>query len=196
MKTKRHGSNMNQIPSPTLPGKSADFAHVRDWIFDLDNTLYHADNGVFAQIDGRMTSFVAQLLSLDRDSARQIQKQLYRDHGTTLAGLIAVHHIDPEPYLAFVHDLDLSELHPDPAMSQALARLQGRRFVFTNGCRNHAARILERLEMGHLFDQIWKHRSRHFLPIPDRPPYEAVVTEAGINPAQSAVFDESARNLV
>ena len=74
---------------------------MRDWIFDLDNTLYHADNGVFAQIDGRMTSFVAELLSLDRDSARAVQKQLYRDHGTTLAGLIAVHRIDPEPYLTF-----------------------------------------------------------------------------------------------
>ena len=196
MKTKRHGSNMSQIPSPTLPGKSADFAHVRDWIFDLDNTLYHADNGVFAQIDGRMTSFVAELLLLDRDNARVVQKQLYRDHGTTLAGLIAVHHIDPEPYLAFVHDLDLSELHPDPAMNAALARLQGRRFVFTNGCRNHAARILERLGMGHLFDQIWDIRTIGFIPKPGRPAYEAVVTEAGLAPAQTAMFDDIARNLV
>jgi putative hydrolase of the HAD superfamily len=133
--------------SQTFPSgapAAAKFAHVRDWIFDLDNTLYRADNGIFAQIDGRMTSFVAEFLALDRDAARQVQKQLYRDHGTTLAGLIAVHGIDPEPYLAFVHDLDLSALQPDPAMIEALARLQGRRFVFTNGCRNHAARILER----------------------------------------------------
>ena len=196
MKTKRHGSNMSQIPSPALPGKSADFAHVRDWIFDLDNTLYHADNGVFAQIDGRMTSFVAQLLSLDRDSARAVQKQLYRDHGTTLAGLIAVHRIDPEPYLTFVHDLDLSDLHPDPAMNKALARLQGRRFIFTNGCRNHAARILERLGMGHLFDQIWDIRTIGFIPKPSRPAYEAVVAEAGLDPARTAMFDDIARNLV
>ena len=196
MKTKRHGSNMSQIPSPTLPGKSADIAHVRDWIFDLDNTLYHADNGVFAQIDGRMTSFVAQLLSLDRDSARAVQKQLYRDHGTTLAGLIAVHRIDPEPYLTFVHDLDLSDLHPDPAMNEALARLEGRRFIFTNGCRNHAARILERLGMGDLFDQIWDIRTIGFIPKPGRPAYEAVVTQPRLAPAQSAMFDDIARNLV
>src|ERR1700740_2954977 len=116
-RTWSHGSDMNKMPPTSAP----DFAHVRDWIFDLDNTLYHADNGVFAQIDGRMTSFVAELLSLDRDSARAGQKQLYRDHGTTLAGLIAVHHIDPEPYLAFVHDLNLSDLHPNPAMNDALA---------------------------------------------------------------------------
>src|SRR5665213_1840953 len=136
---------MNQIPSPTLPGKSADFSHVRDWIFDLDNTLYRADNGIFAQIDANMTRFVARLLGMERDAARSVQKQLYRDHGTTLAGLVAVHRIDPEPYLDFVHDIDLSGLAPDPALRHALMRLPGRRFVFTNGCRNHAVRMLERL---------------------------------------------------
>jgi putative hydrolase of the HAD superfamily len=191
--------NMTQTsPSgaPIAPEFAPDFTHVRDWIFDLDNTLYHADNGIFAQIDGRMTSFVAGLLSLERDAARQVQKQLYRDHGTTLAGLIAVHHIDPEPYLAFVHDLDLSELHPDPALADALTRLQGRRFVFTNGCRNHAARILERLDMSHLFEAIWDIRTIGFVPKPGRPAYEAVVAEAGLDPAKAAMFDDIARNLV
>jgi putative hydrolase of the HAD superfamily len=187
---------MSQIsPSPD-PLARPDFTHVRDWIFDLDNTLYHADNGVFAQIDGRMTSFVAELLSLDRDSARAVQKQLYRDHGTTLAGLVAVHGIDPEPYLAFVHDLDLSELMPDPALGVALERLSGRRFVFTNGCRNHAARILERLGLGHLFHQIWDIRTIGFVPKPGREAYDAVVTAAGLDPGRTAMFDDIARNLV
>jgi putative hydrolase of the HAD superfamily len=187
---------MSRFSPSAVPAKASDFAHVREWIFDLDNTLYHADNGVFAQIDARMTAFVADLLSLDRDSARAVQKQLYRDHGTTLAGLIAVHRIDPEPYLAFVHDLDLSDLHPDPLMGEALARLTGRRFVFTNGCRNHAARILERLGMRHLFDQIWDIRTIGFIPKPGRQAYDAVVAEAGIDPARTAMFDDIARNLV
>lgn len=183
---------MNQISPSPEPG----FAHVRDWIFDLDNTLYRVDSGVFAQIDQRMTSFVAELLALDRDSARAVQKQLYRDHGTTLAGLINVYGIDPEPYLAFVHDLDLSGLMPDPALGQALERLEGRRFVFTNGCRNHAGRILERLGLEHLFDQVWDIRTIGFVPKPGRGAYDAVVAEAGLDPAASAMFDDIARNLV
>src|SRR6185312_15103691 len=131
----------------TAPDLTPDFSHVRDWIFDLDNTLYRADNGIFAQIDANMTRYVAKLLGMERDGARAVQKQLYRDHGTTLAGLIAVHKIDPEPYLDFVHDIDLTALLPDPALRLALTRLPGRRFVFTNGCRNHARRILERLAL-------------------------------------------------
>ena len=177
-------------------GTDADFRHVRDWIFDLDNTLYSADNGIFAQIDRRMTDFVAGLLGLERDAARCLQKQLYRDHGTTLAGLIAVHKIDPEPYLAFVHDIDLSQLVPDPVLATALARLPGRRFVFTNGCRNHATRILERLELAHLFDQVWDIRTIGFIPKPAQAAYDAAMAAGAIVPAQAAMFDDIARNLV
>ena len=172
------------------------FRHVQDWIFDLDNTLYRADNGIFAQIDGRMTAFVAQLLGMERDAARQIQKQLYRDHGTTLAGLIAMHKIDPEPYLDFVHDIDLSELQPDPALIAALTRLPGRRFVFTKGCRHHAMRILERLELADMFEQVWDIRTIGFVPKPAQAAYDAVVTAGSVTPARAAMFDDIARNLV
>jgi putative hydrolase of the HAD superfamily len=200
IETRGHASRMSE-PSPyNLSGAGAgderQFGHVRDWIFDLDNTLYRADNGIFAQIDGRMTQFVAGLLGMERDAARQVQKQLYRDHGTTLAGLIAVHKIDPEPYLAFVHDIDLSDLHPDPAMARALARLPGRRFVFTNGCRNHALRILERLELVHMFDQVWDIRTIGFVPKPAQAAYDAVVRAGGVSPGAAAMFDDIARNLV
>jgi putative hydrolase of the HAD superfamily len=187
-------SEASSVPQ-TAPARP-DFSHVRDWIFDLDNTLYRADNGIFAQIDARMTQFVARLLGLEKTEARLIQKQLYRDHGTTLAGLIAVHKIDPEPYLDFVHDIDLSQLHPDPALSFALMRLPGRRFVFTNGCRNHALRILERLNLADNFDQVWDIRTIGFVPKPDPAAYQAVVGHAGIAPKKAAMFEDIARNLV
>ncbi|HEY4274788.1 MAG TPA: pyrimidine 5'-nucleotidase [Rhizomicrobium sp.] len=177
-------------------GTAPDFTHVRDWIFDLDNTLYRADNGIFAQIDANMTRYVARLLGLERDAARAVQKQLYRDHGTTLAGLIAVHKIDPEPYLDFVHDIDLTGLLPEPGLRQALARLPGRRFVFTNGCRNHAQRILERLELDDMFEQVWDIRTIGFVPKPDPIAYGHAVAAGNIAPAKAAMFEDIARNLV
>ncbi len=183
-------------PSETPEPASPDFTHVREWIFDLDNTLYRADSGLFAQIDARMTQFVAGLLDVEPVEARKVQKQLYREHGTTLAGLIEVYAIDPEPYLDFVHDLDLSDLAPDPGLAAALARLPGRRFVFTNGCRNHAGRILERLELDHLFEEIWDIRTLGFVPKPGRAAYERVVGAAALDPTRTAMFDDIARNLV
>ena len=178
------------------PRAAPDFRHVRDWIFDLDNTLYRADSGVFARIDARMTEFVSGLLGKPPEEARRVQKDLYREHGTTLNGLIKLHGIDPEPYLDYVHDIDLSDLAADASLGFAIERLPGRRYIFTNGCRNHAARILERLAIAHLFDEVWDIRTIGFQPKPEPAAYDRVVAASGIDPSHAAMFDDIARNLV
>jgi putative hydrolase of the HAD superfamily len=173
-----------------------DFRHVESWIFDLDNTLYRADNGIFAQIESRMTDYVERLLALPREAARALQKDLYRKYGTTLCGLMREHDADPEDYLHFVHDIDLSSLAPDAGLAAALERLPGRRFVFTNGCRDHAARILARLGMAHLFDGVWDIRTMGFVPKPEARAYASAVAADGVVPGRAAMFDDIARNLV
>lgn len=178
------------------PPPRPDFRHVKSWIFDLDNTLYCADNGIFAQVESRMTDYLAAFLKLPRDSARLRQKDLYRRYGTTLNGLMREHDCDAEDYLSFVHDIDLGDLGPDAELSAALGALPGRRFVFTNGCRKHAARILERLDMTHLFDEVWDVRTMGYVPKPQAAAYDRVVATGGIDPAGAALFDDIARNLV
>jgi putative hydrolase of the HAD superfamily len=173
-----------------------DFRHINVWIFDLDNTLYAPESRLFAQIEARMTLFVQQFLELDRDDARRVQKAYYRAHGTTLNGLMRLHGADPEVYLAFVHDIDISGLRAEPTLMRAIARLPGRRFVFTNGCRNHAARVLERLALAHLFEELWDIRTIDFRPKPDPESYRAVLARAAADASQSVMFDDIARNLV
>ena len=191
----RQAPSLMVQPAPDAPDFRPDFRHVRHWIFDLDNTLYRADSGLFRQIESRMTDFVMQLTGLDRDSARALQKQLYRDYGTTLNGLMVTRGLDPEPYLAFVHDIDLSPLAPDQGLGDVIARLPGRRFVFTNGCRNHAARILAQVGLAPLFEDIWDIRHIGFVPKPDPRAYAQVVMAAGLEAGQSAMFDDIAQNL-
>ncbi|HEY6578103.1 MAG TPA: pyrimidine 5'-nucleotidase [Rhizomicrobium sp.] len=173
-----------------------DFRHVDVWIFDLDNTLYPAESRLFAQIEARMTLFVQQFLGLDEEAAQRVRKTYYREHGTTLNGLMRMHGVDAETYLAFVHDIDLSALAADTALGRAIERLPGRRFVFTNGCRNHASRILERLALAHLFEELWDIRTIQFRPKPDPESYRAVLGRAGATASRSAMFDDIARNLV
>ena len=177
------------------PEQRPDFRHVRSWIFDLDNTLYRADNGIFAQIESRMTDYVTALLKLPRDQARARQKDLYRRYGTTLNGLMREHDVDADDYLHFVHDIDLSGLEPDAPLAAAIQALPGKRFVFTNGCRDHAARILDRLQMTHLFEQVWDIRTMDFAPKPEPGAYASVVAAGGIEARQAAMFDDIARNL-
>jgi putative hydrolase of the HAD superfamily len=179
-----------------LAETAPDFRHVDAWIFDLDNTLYPASSNLFAQIDMRMSTYVADFLSLPIEDARRIQKEYYCDHGTTLNGLIKIHGADPEPFLAHAHDIDLSVLTPDGALNTAIARLPGRRFVLTNGCRNHAARVLDRIGLSGVIDEIWDIRAMEFRPKPDPAAYETLIHKAAIAPERAAMFEDLARNLV
>jgi putative hydrolase of the HAD superfamily len=174
----------------------ADFRHVEGWIFDLDNTLYPARADIFAQIDRRMARFIGNYFGVDMTEAWRLQKAYYSEHGTTLNGLMTEHGIDPEQYLAFVHDIDLSVLTPDESLVSAIARLPGKRIVFTNGCAGHAARVLERLSLSAHFDGIWDIRKSGFKPKPDPESYRAVLSANGIAPETAAMFEDVARNLV
>jgi len=184
--------------SRTETGRQAppDFRHVKSWIFDLDNTLYCADSGIFAQIEARMTDYVMAFLKLPREEAYARQKALYRQYGTTLNGLMCEHDAAPEDYLQFVHDIDLTSLQPDAGLTQAIEKLPGRRFVFTNGCRDHAGRILERLGMTALFDEAWDIRTMGFQPKPQMKAYQSVVAASGVSCGEAAMFDDLPGNLV
>lgn len=179
-----------------LAETAPDLRHVDAWIFDLDNTLYPADSDLFAQIDARMTSYVSTLLSLPPDEAKKIQKDYYRDHGTTLNGLMKIHAADPEPFLAHAHDIDLSVLASDPDLHESIRRLPGRRFVLTNGCRNYAERVLDQIGLGNVFDDIWDIRAMGYQPKPDPEAYRTLIARNAIDPSKAALFEDIARNLV
>ncbi|NWG44932.1 MAG: pyrimidine 5'-nucleotidase [Alphaproteobacteria bacterium] len=172
------------------------FEEVEEWIFDLDNTLYPAHLDLFSEIDRRMTAFIAEFLSLTPDRARALQKQYYRDHGTTLRGLMDRHGLDPEPFLAHVHAIDLARLHPEPALARALARLPGRRIVYTNGSEAHARAVLAARGLGGLFGEIVDITRARYEPKPWAGPLDRLVADLGIAPARAAMFEDIARNLV
>ncbi|HET9538803.1 MAG TPA: pyrimidine 5'-nucleotidase, partial [Mesorhizobium sp.] len=134
---------------------AARFAHVTDWVFDLDNTLYPHQSNLFSQIDVKMTAYVQELLQLPREEARKLQKELYLEYGTTLNGLMERHKIDPDDFLNKVHDIDYSWLAPNPALGDAIRTLPGRKFIFTNGDRGHAERTARQLGILEHFDDIF-----------------------------------------
>jgi putative hydrolase of the HAD superfamily len=176
--------------------RQPDFRHVRNWIFDLDNTLYPSSCDLFREISGRMTLYLHRLLDIPMEKARELQKAYYRDHGTTLNGLMKIHNVDAEDYLDFVHDIDLGALQNDPAMAASIAKLPGRKFVFTNGCVKHAGRVLGRLGLHAHFDEVWDIRTIGFLPKPAAAAYRTVLARAGSDGRDAAMFEDIARNLV
>jgi len=171
------------------------FAHIDDWIFDLDNCLYPAACDLFALIDERMTAYVGRLIGCDFTEARRIQKDHFHGHGTTLAGLMASHGVDPHEFLNFVHDIDLSRLTPDPDLPGLIARLPGRRFVFTNGDDNYAGRVLAALGLGESFDGIHDIHAMNYVPKPKPDAYRTLCARFAIDPLHALFVEDMAKNL-
>jgi putative hydrolase of the HAD superfamily len=177
------------------PSKAAGFTHVSEWVFDLDNTLYPRHYDLFSQIDWRMTGYVSRLTGLDTDAARTMQKRLYREHGTTLAGLMAEYRIDPHAYLADVHDIDYSAIPPNPELGEAIADLPGRKHIFTNGDMRHALNTLEALGFPRHFDAMFDIVAAGFEPKPRPVAYERFLAAHVVDPRKAAMFEDMPRNL-
>jgi|SRR5690606_30268731 putative hydrolase of the HAD superfamily len=172
------------------------FAHVTDWVFDLDNTLYPHRSNLFAQIDVRITSYIAELLTLPREEARALQKKLYLEYGTTLNGLMELHGIDPDDFLQKVHDIDYSWLEPDPRLGDAIRQLPGRKFIFTNGDRRHAERTARQLGILDQFDDIFDIMAADLQPKPAQQTYDKFLALHRVAGNNAVMFEDLARNLV
>jgi putative hydrolase of the HAD superfamily len=171
------------------------FAETRLWIFDLDNTLYPSECNLFAQIDSRMSGFIQNLLGLDPAEARRVQKQLYYEHGTTLAGLMAEHNVKPDVFMDFVHDIDLSPVAHAPELAAAISRLEGRKFIFTNGSTRHAERVAAKLGVLDLFDGIFDIAAGNYIPKPKPQAFERFLQFCDGAGCKGAMFEDLPHNL-
>jgi putative hydrolase of the HAD superfamily len=170
-------------------------AHVRTWIFDLDNTLYPASANLFAQIDVKMTAFIGDFLGVDAAEAHRIQKEYFLGHGTTLAGLMAEHDVDPRRFLDYVHDVEMDVLEQDAPLVAAIARLPGRKLVFTNGDTPYALKVLERIGLGGSFEAVHDIHAMGLVPKPDPSAYAGLCAAFDIDPTQAVFVEDMARNL-
>ena len=171
------------------------FRHIREWIFDLDNCLYPASTQLFALIDERMGAYIQRLLGCGPDEAKRVQKSHFHEHGTTLAGLMKHHEVDPRDFLEDVHDIPLDRVGRNERLGDALARLPGRKFVFTNGDAPYARRVLEAIGIEEHFDDLHDVHASSYRPKPDPHGYALLCERFGIDPKYALLADDMAQNL-
>jgi putative hydrolase of the HAD superfamily len=179
-----------------ISARGRPLGEIETWIFDLDNTLYPASCRLFDQIHARMTQFIADRLGVSPEAALTIQKTYFREHGTTMRGLMTVERIDPEDFLAFVHEIDLACVPPDPVLVEALTRLPGRKIVHTNGSRRHAERLLDHLGISGSFCGVIDIAAAGYEPKPALAGYHELLRRHEVAPCTALMVEDMARNLV
>jgi len=169
---------------------------INTWVFDLDNTLYSADSGIFQQVHKLMGEFISKNLNMEITEAKKLQSKYYKQHGTTLRGMMDNHGIDADHFLDEVHKLDYSIVGSNKKLNEELNKLEGRKIIYTNANKKHAIDVLERIELTNFFDEIFDIKMANYIPKPELKPYEQLIDLFKINPDNTAMFDDIAKNLV
>ena len=197
----KDGNKESEQPANRRRAGAADFKRidtfkrVATWIFDLDNTLYPHHLNLWQQVDVRIRDYIVDFLKVTHEEAFRLQKDYYRRYGTTLRGLMEEHGLDPDSFLEIVHQIDHSPLTPNPALGAAIAALPGRKFILTNGTRNHADAVMRRIGIEQHFDDVFDIRAAELEPKPRRGVYERFLARHQVTAHDAAIFEDLARNL-
>jgi putative hydrolase of the HAD superfamily len=169
---------------------------VAEWLFDLDNTLYPPETGLFGAVDARINEFLATHLGLGGPAADALRRRYHDEYGITLVGLMEEHGTEPHHYLDFVHRVPVGDfLGPEPMLRELIGGLPGRRSIFTNGSRRHALAVLSALGLDGVFEEIFDIVALGFRPKPDPATYRTVLERLGVEPPRAVLLDDLERNL-
>ena len=171
----------------------------QNWIFDLDNTIYDINLGLFKKISNRITDFIMSKYSLDIDQAKKIQKEYYLKYGLTLRGLIVEKKLEPEEFLDYVHDVEHPELKKNDRLISKIRILEGKKIIFTNATSKHAKKILKILELEDDFDQIIDIKDLEYIPKPDKRSYKKLLECLNLNKEnldKTIFFEDTVKNLI
>lgn len=171
------------------------FSHVQTWVFDLDHTLYPPDGGLFSQIEDRMSGWIIDALGITQAEADHLRDHYLHTYGTTLAGLMAEHGVDPGPFLGEVHEISFDVLSPDPDLRSRISELPGRRIVYTNGPAVYAGRVLEARGLSGAFDAVYSVEDADLMAKPHADAFNKVFAKDGLDPKTAAMFEDTPQNL-
>ncbi|MFN2113287.1 MAG: pyrimidine 5'-nucleotidase [Anaerolineales bacterium] len=166
--------------------------------FDLDATLYSANNGLWDQIRNRIFQFMREVVGIPEQEVIPTRDHYWKTYGTTLEGLRIHHQVDPERYLAYVHEIPLEDyLQQDPELKEILASLPQELWVFTNSDRPHAQAVLDALGIREQFSGIIDLLAMGFAIKPQPEAYQIALKTAGVkDPTRSILFDDLWANLL
>ena len=171
------------------------FKNIKNFIFDCDGVLYQDLDAVFGQVSKRMTKYISNKLKIDLEEAKDLQTKYFHKYNTSLNGLMIHHDIPPKEFLDYVHDIDLSFLSKDLELRKELENMDYKKFVFTNGSKEHVKNITAALGIFDLFNGIFDIVDAEYNPKPEARAFDLMIDKFKIDPKKTLYIEDIAKNL-
>ena len=169
--------------------------NIKNILFDCDGVLYQDLEAVFGQVSKKMTEYISKKLNLDLKVAKELQRSYFHKYDTSLNGLMIHHDIPPREFLDYVHDIDLSFLKKDKTLRSELESTNLRKFVFTNGSKEHVKNITTSLGIDDQFENIFDIVDAKYNPKPAAKAFDLMLEKFKINPNETLYIEDIAKNL-
>lgn len=169
--------------------------NITNWVFDLDNTLYKAECGLFDKVHILMGRFIEEKLNLASGDAQALRSKYYHQYGTTLRGLMIEHQVNPDEYLDYVHQINYEVVQPNIPLAQILKNLNGKKYIFTNANFEHVEKVLEKLNMTDIFDGCFDISESNYMPKPHKEVYDSFQEKFNLDNSSTAMFEDLHINL-
>ena len=169
--------------------------NIKNILFDLDGVLYQDLESVFGQVSKKMTKYISNKLNLDLKKSKELQTNYFHKYNTSLNGLMIHHDINPEEFLEYVHNIDLSFMKKDLILRNELEKLNLKKFIFTNGSKKHANNITKHLGVNNQFDGLFDIVDAEFSPKPTAKAFDLMIKKFKINPRETLYIEDIAKNL-
>ena len=169
--------------------------NIKNILFDCDGVLYQDLESVFGQVSKRMTQYISDKLKINLVDAKKLQTNYFHKYNTSLNGLMIHHDIPPLEFLRYVHDIDLSFMEKDRVLRSEIEKLNLKKFVFTNGSKEHVKNITSHLGIEDLFDDVFDIVDANFHPKPAAEAFDLMIKKFKINPAETIYIEDIAKNL-
>ncbi len=165
-------------------------------LFDLDNTLYPRDCGLFDHVDHLINRYLEEVVKIPSAEVDHRRRAYWQAHGTTLNGLMVHHDVDPHHYLDFVHDVPLADyLEPDEKLVAMIAELPGEKYIFSNASNEHCQRVLNYLGLDELFAAVYDINYFDFRPKPELVIYQELLDDINGTAENGIMIDDMVVNL-
>ncbi len=169
--------------------------NIKNFIFDCDGVLYHDLDAVFGQVSKKMTQYISNKLNIDLKEAKELQTNYFHKYNTSLNGLMIHHDVNPKEFLKYVHEINLDFMKKDLVLREELIKLDGKKFIFTNGSHEHVKNITKHLGIDDLFDGTFDITDCNLIPKPSLEPYKKLVKKFDIVPEETIFIEDIAKNL-
>ena len=169
--------------------------NIKNILFDCDGVLYQDLEAVFGQVSKKMTEYISKKLNLDLKVAKELQRSYFHKYDTSLNGLMIHHDIPPREFLDYVHDIDLSFLEKDKTLRNELESTNLRKFVFTNGSKEHVKNITTSLGIDDQFENVFDIVDAKYNPKPAAKAFDLMLEKFKIDPNETLYIEDIAKNL-